>query len=132
VNVLIDSSAWIEYLRATGTRFDALVTAAIEGGTAAVAEPTRMEVLAGSFPGRSSDAIGALLDGCHQLVQLPRTDVESAASLYRTCWRAGETVRSLTDCLIAAIAIRHDVAVLHHDRDFDVLARHTELKVVCS
>jgi predicted nucleic acid-binding protein len=33
------------------------------------------------------------------------------------------------DCLIAAVAISADAAILHRDSDFDVIARHTELKV---
>ena len=39
-------------------------------------------------------------------------------------------MRRLIDCLIAAVAIGADVAVLHRDDDFDVLARHTELDIV--
>jgi predicted nucleic acid-binding protein len=38
-------------------------------------------------------------------------------------------VRKLIDCLIAAVAIRERVSVLHNDRDYDVLARHSKLKV---
>ncbi len=56
-------------------------------------------------------------------------DFEEAASLYAECRARGQRVRKLDDCLIAAVAIRHDVPVLHHDRDFDVLARHTPLRV---
>ena len=54
---------------------------------------------------------------------------EEAAALFRRCRREGETVRRLIDCLIAAIAIRSGVSVLHRDAGFDVLARHTELEV---
>jgi predicted nucleic acid-binding protein len=57
------------------------------------------------------------------------SDYDAAALLYRQCRRQGETVRKLIDCLIAAVAIRAGIAVLHNDRDFDVLARHTELQV---
>ena len=56
-------------------------------------------------------------------------DYEEAVALYRTCRRQGETVRRLIDCLIAALAIRAGVPVLHADSDFDVLARHTPLRV---
>jgi predicted nucleic acid-binding protein len=56
-------------------------------------------------------------------------DYETAAALYRSCRRGGETVRKLIDCLIAAVAIREHVAVLHRDTDFEVLARHTALHV---
>ena len=56
-------------------------------------------------------------------------DYDKAAELYRQCRSRGETVRKLLDCLIAAVAIRSGIPVLHNDRDFDALARHTELQV---
>ena len=57
------------------------------------------------------------------------SDYYDAAALYRRCRRQGETVRKLADCLIAAVAIRAEIPILHNDRDFDTLARHTELQV---
>ena len=54
-------------------------------------------------------------------------DYEAAASFYRTCRRSGETVRKLIDRLIAAVAIRENVPVLHADVDFEALARHTAI-----
>jgi predicted nucleic acid-binding protein len=58
-------------------------------------------------------------------------DYERAAALARRCRRAGEGLRrGLLDCLIAVAAIEADAPVLHADRDFDVLARHTPLQVV--
>jgi predicted nucleic acid-binding protein len=62
----------------------------------------------------------------HEAVSLQGED---AAAIYRTCHRAGETIRSFNDCFVSAIAIRNDVAVLHRDRDSDIIARHTPLKV---
>jgi predicted nucleic acid-binding protein len=56
-------------------------------------------------------------------------DYDHAAAIYRQCRREGETVRKLIDCLIGAVAIRTDTAILHRDADFDVLARHTELRI---
>jgi predicted nucleic acid-binding protein len=56
-------------------------------------------------------------------------DYEAAAELYRRCRAGGETVRKLTACLIAAVAMRHGAALLHRDHDFEVLARHTPLRV---
>jgi predicted nucleic acid-binding protein len=55
-------------------------------------------------------------------------DFESAAELYRACRGRGATVRKLIDCLIAAVAVRENVTLLHNDRDFEVLARHTRLR----
>ncbi len=49
--------------------------------------------------------------------------------LYRACRQNGATVRKLIDCLIAAVAIRANVPILHADADFDTLAHHTSLRV---
>jgi predicted nucleic acid-binding protein len=38
------------------------------------------------------------------------------------------TIRSSVDCLIAACAIRHQLEVLHCDRDFDQLAKISPLR----
>jgi hypothetical protein len=62
-------------------------------------------------------------------VRVTPEDYDHAASLYRVCRRRGETVRKLIDCLIAAVAIRSNAQLLHADRDFTVLARHTQLTV---
>lgn len=125
--IVIDTSAWVEYLRDTGspvcTRVDELLDNAI--GTC---DPIRMEVLAGA---RDEDHLSDLRGLLARASSLPThpADYEVAAALYRTCRRRGETVRKLIDCLIAAIAIQADVPVLNADTDFDVLARHTSLRV---
>lgn len=53
---------------------------------------------------------------------------ESAIGLYRTARRAGVTVRSSIDCLIAASALRHDLEILHRDRDYSMLAKVVSLR----
>jgi len=54
---------------------------------------------------------------------------EKAAVIYRACRERGVTLRSQLDCLIAAVAIREGVPVLHFDRDFALIAQHTPLRV---
>ena len=87
-----------------------------------------MEVLAGA---RDESQLRSLRGLLARAAVMPTraADYEDAARLYRLCRRQGETVRKLIDCLIAAVAIRADIAILHFDADFDVLARHTELRV---
>ena len=70
-----------------------------------------------------------LLLRCELLPLQGLADYEAAASLYRTCRREGETIRRLTDCLIAIPAIRAGAAILHEDKDFDAIARHSALKI---
>ena len=45
-----------------------------------------------------------------------------AALIYFRCRRAGVTIRSDIDCLIARIAIEHGLILLHDDRDFEKMA----------
>ena len=123
--ILVDTSAWIEFLRDTGSatcvRVDELLAEEI-----ATCQPVRMELLAGARDGHHLQALRGLLARTTILETLP-TDYENAAMLYRACRRRGETVRKLIDCLIAAHAIRAHLPLLHADADYDVLARHTEL-----
>lgn len=87
-----------------------------------------LEVLAGARNARHERDLERLL-AATAMLPTAAEDFVAAAALYRSCRRGGETVRSLLDCMIAAVAIRHDVPVLHADRDFDALARHTALRV---
>ena len=130
MTVLADTSAWIEYLRATGSAPDRALESAMLAGELATTDPVALEVLAGARDDERAEQLQRLLDSCIQLPQEPWTDAEVAAALYRACRKAGETPRSLIDCTIAAVAVRSEVPVLHQDRDYEALARHTELRLV--
>lgn len=125
--ILVDTSAWVEFLRDTGSVACILVEELLAADIA-VCEPVRMEVLAGA---RDESHLLDLRRLLARAVVIPTqtTDYEDAAALYRRCRREGETVRKLMDCLIAAIAIRAGVPILHNDADFDALARHTGLRI---
>ena len=84
--------------------------------------------VAGARNERHLRSLRGLLARATHLPTAP-ADYDEAAALYRVCRGEGETVRKLSDCLIASIAIRAGATVLHHDSDFDVLARHTGLRV---
>ena len=125
--ILVDTSAWVEFLRNTGSstchRVEALLRDEI-----AVCDPVRMELLAGVRGEPQLKSLRKLLAHASTILTEP-TDYDDAAVLYRHCRQHGETVRKLIDCLIGAIAIRTNATVLHRDADFDVLARHTDLRV---
>ena len=126
--ILIDTSAWVEFLRGTGSAACQAVDDLL-GGDIAICNPVRMEVLAGARDEQHLADLRRLLARAGVVTTTP-ADYETAASLYRTCRRQGETVRRLIDCLIAAAAIEARIPILHADIDFDVLARHTPLQVV--
>ncbi len=87
-----------------------------------------MELLAGARDDEHEAQLRRLLARCEHLPVEGLADYEAAAALYRSCRRAGESVRALTDCLIAVVALRAQAPVLHDDRDFDVLAWHCGLR----
>lgn len=130
VTVLVDSSVWIAFLRDTGVPEVALLEQLIDERRAATTDVVLLEVLAGTTDEERAARLRRFLAGAELLRQESPADAEQAAALYRACRRAGETPRSLNDCLIAAVALRHDVPVLHRDRDFTVLAQHTDLRLV--
>ena len=125
--ILIDTSAWIEFLRGTGSetciRVDELLSMDV-----ATCQPVRMEVLAGARNEAHLEDLRRLLARA-TLLPTQDADYETAAAMYRSCRRAGDTVRRLIDCLIAAVAVGAAVPVLHRDRDFDTLAVHTDLRI---
>ena len=125
--ILVDTSAWIEFLRDTGSpvcqRVDDLLATEI-----ATCDVVRMEVLAGARDEQHLQQLRRLLARASTLPTEP-VDYDAAAAPYRTCRQRGHTVRKLIDCLIAAVAIRGNVPVLHRDEDFDILAQHTPLQV---
>jgi predicted nucleic acid-binding protein len=125
--ILLDTSAWVEFLRDTGspvcTRVDELLD-----GEIATCDPIRMAVLAGARDESHLYDLRRLLARA-SVIDLVSGDYEDAAAVYRTCRRRGETVRKLIDCLIGVVAIRAGVPVLQADSDFDVLARHTSLQL---
>ncbi|MYD72050.1 MAG: PIN domain nuclease [Acidobacteria bacterium] len=126
--ILIDTSAWIEFLRDTGSTTATRVRDCLIREEVATCGAVYMEVLAGARSERHLMELRRLLARA-ATIAIEATDYDQAASLYRHCRRGGETIRSLVDCLIAAAAIRAGVPVLHHDADFDALARHSPLLI---
>lgn len=123
---LVDTSVWIEVFRRPA-RFDLESVVALEEVVTCL--PVVQEVLQGFRDDRAfrvaRDAMQAL-----PIVEAPLGMVvfEQAVDLYRLARRAGATVRSSVDCLIAVCAVRNDLTLLHHDRDFDQLARVAPLR----
>lgn len=124
--VLVDSSVWIEVFRKpAGVRLEAVV----DMDEVVTCLPVLQEVLQGFRDPRAfSLAREALL--AFPTVESPlRAEVVlQAVDLYRSARRTGLTVRSSVDCLIAACALRHGLSVLHRDRDYDLLARVSNLE----
>jgi predicted nucleic acid-binding protein len=125
--ILIDTSAWVEFLRGTGSAVCDEVDRLLSRKTA-ITDPIVMEILAGARDERHLHGLRGLL-GRSSMVSCAPGDYVHAALLYRQCRQGGATVRRLLDCLIASVALREQIPILHNDADFDVLARHTGLRI---
>jgi predicted nucleic acid-binding protein len=128
--ILVDSSAWVEFLRATGSRSHLRVRSALGDGTElASTDVVLMEILAGARDKTDRDRLRRLLFSVEFVAVEGPGDYELAADLYRLCRAGGETPRKLNDCLIAAVAIRNEAELLCDDADFEAIARHSPLRL---
>ncbi len=125
--ILVDTSVWIEVFRQRSS-FD--LQAELDLDEIVTCLPVIQEVLQG-FSDPRAYRIARESMFAFPVVESPLEAAvfEEAANLFRIARRAGFTVRSSVDCLIAACALRHAIPVLHRDRDFDHLARIAPLDV---
>jgi predicted nucleic acid-binding protein len=125
--VLLDTSLWVEiFRRPARLKLEAICD--LEEVVTCL--PVVQEVLQG-FQDEGAYRLARRSMLALPIVEAPlRTEVFLEASqLYRSARRAGFTVRSGVDCLIAACAMRHGLTVTHRDRDYDLLARVSPLRV---
>jgi hypothetical protein len=122
--ILADTSAWVEYDRATGSAVDQRLAELVwTEGPVAVTEPVVMEVLAGARTNEREADLRRLL-WRFDLHHFDATaDFEGAIRVYRRCRTAGITPRGMVDCMIAAVAWRRGATLLAHDVDLDGVAR---------
>ena len=124
--VLVDTSVWIEVFRkSTGVQLDSLV----DFDEIVTCLPVIQEVLQGF------NSEPAFVHARESMLALPHVESPlrdetylEAVAVYRTARRAGFTIRSGVDCLIAVCAIRHQLEVLHCDRDYSAIAKVAPLK----
>jgi hypothetical protein len=128
--ILVDSSAWVEYDRATGSPAHLRLKELIEtGGPAAVTEPVIMEVLAGARDARREADLRRLLGRFVLLGFDAVSDFDGAVRIYRRCRAAGVTPRGMLDCMIAAVAWRQGATLLAHDVDLDRVAHVVDIEL---
>jgi predicted nucleic acid-binding protein len=127
--VLVDTTVWIDFFADRN-----------EPHVAALQELIEKEedlclcgiILAEVLQGIRSDAdFVETKDYFDDLIFLPmrQTTFVQAAEVYRSLRKRGVTIRKPVDCMIASVAIEHDIRLLHNDRDFDYIAKHSKLRV---
>ncbi|MGI8937919.1 MAG: type II toxin-antitoxin system VapC family toxin [Iamia sp.] len=121
--ILADTSAWVEFDRATEGPVDRRLTDLIAGeASVAVTEPVIMEVVAGARTDDREQDLRRLL-GRFDLLRFDAVvDFDAAARIYRACRRVGVTPRGMVDCMIASVALRHGATLLAQDADLTRVA----------
>jgi predicted nucleic acid-binding protein len=128
-NVLVDTSAWVEFFRPDGDpRYRSTVSKLIDDNEAVLCGMILSELLKGS---RSDKEYRELEDRLSTLpyLETPETVWKKVGRTASLLLRKGVQVPT-TDLLIATLAIENKIPVLHNDKHFPILARHTELKTV--
>jgi predicted nucleic acid-binding protein len=124
---LIDTSAWIEFLRKTGSETNIEMRNVLTRRHH-ICDVVTMEILSGARDDANAQSLKRLLSRA-TVIETKPIDYQNAASIYRACRKVGITVRTQIDCLIAAIAIRTGTPLLHQDSDFIAIAQITKLKM---
>ena len=134
MTVLVDTSAWIEFLRRTGSETNVRLRELLrsEGQRVATTDIVIMELLQGSATPGAQKKIWGTMNWCVMLPTRPLFDYEVAADLYRRCRRAGFAPANSHDLLIAAVAIGKGVPLLAADSDFEQIATVSELQLVAA
>ncbi|MDA8422533.1 MAG: PIN domain nuclease [Nitrospiraceae bacterium] len=129
--VLVDTSVLIDYLRgadnAAVERFQRLMDSNLPFG---ISPLIYFEVLQGARTEKDFTTVKSYLE-THRFFSLQdeKESYAAAARIYFECRRKGITINSTVDCLIAQTAIENDLALLHHDADFDRMRKVAPLKI---
>jgi predicted nucleic acid-binding protein len=128
--ILVDTSVWIDFFRGKLTPQVEKLEMEISGRTDICLCPLiQMEILQGIRNDQQFEAIKSKLNDFINLEMNGETYLMSAM-IYRKLRKKGLTIRKSIDCLIASVAIQNKVRLLHSDRDFIQLAKHTDLEVI--
>ena len=121
----MDNSAWARLAAAPPSRAGE-IAALIEAGQIATCLPFLLEA---GYSARDAREHGELLADLAALPRFPVDhDVEQRAlDAQRQLARVGHHRLPPVDLLVAAVADRHGLGVLHYDGDYDVLAEKTDL-----
>ena len=124
--ILVDTSIWILLL----AKQSRIVIPAEKLALLATCPPVVQEILQGvKDPSAQSKLASGLKALSIYANPMPLEIFEEASQIYRDGRIQGFTIRSSVDCLIAAVALRYDLLIWHHDRDFDLIAKFRPLRV---
>jgi len=128
--LIFDTSVWIDFLQNKSNPLSNLLTSYIEGNDQVLLTPTILqEVMQGIRDDAQYRQIKEILSYFTTLQLPPIQAAVGSADLYRSLRKKGLTIRKSNDCLIAFYAIEFSTPLVHSDSDFDLISKHTKLKI---
>ena len=127
--VLVDTTVWIDFFADRSEPHVGKLQALIENDEdLSLCGVVLTEILQGIRTDTDFKKTKEYLD---DLIFLPmrRGTFVRAAEIYRSLRKKGITIRKPVDCIIASVAIEYDIHLLHNDRDFNYISKHSKLKV---
>lgn len=122
--ILVDTSVWIDFFKASGTKYHLTLHYLIEQEEdISLADIILTEILQGIREDRKFRQTEKYL------LEFPIYSLKDfnsyvkAAHIYRACRKIGLTIRRPIDCIIARIALENGLFLFHNDRDFDTIAK---------
>ena len=128
--VLVDTTVWIDLFSGLSTSQVALLESLIaQREDICLCGVILTEVLQGIRDDKEHSETNAIFS---DLLYLPMTRETflMAAHIYRSLRARGITIRNSIDCMIAAVCIENKLVLLHNDKDFDLISKHFDLKIV--
>ncbi|MGE5838868.1 MAG: PIN domain nuclease [Deltaproteobacteria bacterium] len=127
--VLVDTTVWIDFFEDRSAPHVAALEKFIgDEEDLCLCGIILAEVLQGI---RSEEEYAKTKEYLDDLVFLPMQQATfiRAAEIYGSLRKRGVTIRKPVDCMIASVAIEHDIPLLHNDRDFDYMGKYSALRV---
>ena len=128
--VMIDTSAWVEYFRGGLPRIVDKVDLCLERDLVGIGDLVYCEVMQGIRSPREKAEVSTLLLSLPQFEMVGFSMAEKSASNYRLLRSKGVTVRKTIDVLIGTFCAEHGLQLIHHDSDFELMARHIGLDTI--
>jgi hypothetical protein len=128
--IIVDTSAWIEYFRGGLPRVVNKVDLCLEQDLVGIGDLVYCEVMQGIRSPREEGEVSSLLLSLPQFEMVGFTMAEKSASNYRLLRSKGVTVRKTIDVLIGTFCAEHGLQLIHHDSDFDLMAKHIGLDII--
>lgn len=127
--LLFDTSVWVDHFKAIGNPKSLQLGQLLLDGEKVFITPTIIQEALQGFSNPNYFDIAKIVLTRQQILDYhPVEAALAAAELYASLRKIGVTIRKPNDCLIAAFALHFNSELCHNDRDFDLIAAHTELK----